>query len=93
MIVTMRKGENDKEFCEQATHLVTDYLSGDLDRQTAEIFEAHLRQCPDCVSFLKTYKGAIRAGKSLDCTDLPTSMETRLREFFKERIRLGRTKK
>ncbi len=89
----MPKVESDKEFCEQATRLVTDYLSGDLDRQTAEIFEAHLKQCPDCVSFLETYKGAIRAGKSLDFADLPVSMETRLREFFKERIKLGRTKK
>ena len=88
----MRKGGSDNEFCEQATRLVTDYVSGDLDPQTVEIFEAHLKQCPDCVSFLETYKESIRAGKSLDCADMPASMESRLREFFRGRIGGGRPK-
>ena len=89
----MPKGGSDKEFCEQATRVVTDYLSGSLDKQTVELFEAHLKQCPDCAAFLETYKEAIRAEKSLDCADLPASMETRLREFFRERIARGQPKK
>jgi anti-sigma factor RsiW len=88
----MRKGGSEKEFCEQATRLVTDYLSGDLDRRTVEMFEAHLRRCSDCVSFLETYKEAIRAGKSLECEDIPISMQSRLREFFRERTGRGRSK-
>jgi anti-sigma factor RsiW len=88
----MRKAGSEKEFCEQATRLVTDYLSGGLDRQTVEMFEAHLRRCPDCVSFLETYKEAIRAGKSLDCKDIPASMQSRLREFLRERTGRGRSK-
>jgi anti-sigma factor RsiW len=88
----MRKGGSDKEFCEQAARLVTDYVSGGLERPTVERFEAHLKKCPDCVSFLETYKEAIRAGKSLRCEDMPASMQMRLREFFRERIGHGRPK-
>jgi hypothetical protein len=63
-----------------------------LDRQTVEMFEAHLRQCPDCVSFLETYKEAMRAGKSLDCEDMPASMQSRLRDLFRQRMGRGRSK-
>jgi anti-sigma factor RsiW len=88
----MRKTASEKEFCEQAARVVTDYLSGDLDRRTVEMFEAHLKRCPDCMSFLETYKEAIRTAKSLDCEDIPASMRTRLREFFRERTGRGRSK-
>jgi anti-sigma factor RsiW len=88
----MRKSGSDKEFCEEAARIVTDYVSGSLDRPTAERFEAHLKECPDCVSFIETYKEAIRAGKSLSCEDMPVSMQVRLREFFKDRIGRRRPK-
>ena len=81
-----------KEFCEQATRLITDYLSGELDARTFDIFEAHLSQCPDCVSFLETYKEALRVGRSVPCDDIPPEMETRLRELLRERIERGRRK-
>jgi anti-sigma factor RsiW len=84
--VIMTQARVDKEFCEEAARIITDYVSGGLDRPTVERFEAHLKECPDCVSFLETYKEAIRAGKSLSCEDMPASMQVRLREFFKDRI-------
>ena len=81
-----------KEFCEEATALVMDYLSGELDRPTAEAFEAHLGQCPDCAAFLATYKKTLGAARSLKCEDMPAEMQARIEGLLRERIGRRRRK-
>lgn len=50
--------------CKDATDLILDYLSKELDSETAAEFEEHLSKCPDCVAFLNTYKRTIQLTKS-----------------------------
>lgn len=76
-----------KEFCEQATRLIADYLSGELDRKTAIALEKHLILCPDCVSFLTTYKETLRAARSLRYEDMPAEMQERVHEFLRGKIK------
>ena len=75
-----------EEFCRQATRLIMDYLSGELDRRTVEAFESHLAECPDCAAFLATYKKTLGAAHALKCEDMPAEMQTRLQELLCERI-------
>lgn len=45
--------------CQQVVELVTDYLDGALDSQTAALVEEHLAQCPGCHTYLEQIKQTI----------------------------------
>lgn len=42
--------------CKKATSLIQDYITSEVEPDTAKEFEKHLSTCPDCVAFLNTYK-------------------------------------
>jgi anti-sigma factor RsiW len=72
--------------CQRVTDVIIDYVSGDLDAEMTAIFEAHLRVCPDCVAFLNTYRGTIRATRSLAYDSIPEEMRDRVRQFLHKTI-------
>ncbi|MGH7802577.1 MAG: anti-sigma factor family protein [Thermodesulfobacteriota bacterium] len=72
--------------CKQATALILDYLTGELDPKTARLFEEHLMVCPDCVSFLNSYKETIKFTRSLSYEDIPSDMKKRIRRFLRDNI-------
>ena len=47
--------------CQELVELVTDYLDGALDEETADRFEQHLSVCPGC----ETYLGQMKETASL----------------------------
>ena len=57
--------------CEQATALLIDYITGELDPATTLVLERHLERCVDCVAFLRTYKETIRTTRILRYDDIP----------------------
>ncbi len=64
--------------CEQATALLIDYVTGELDPATTLVLEKHLARCVDCVVFLRTYKETIRATRTLRYDDMPGELQDRL---------------
>jgi len=64
-----------------------DYLTGELDAEGALRFEEHLRECPDCVAFLNTYRKAAQAPRLLRYRDMPADMQRRVRQFLWEKMR------
>lgn len=72
--------------CKQATSLILGYLTGELDPKTAWLFEEHLMICPDCVSFLNSYKETIKFTRSLSYEDIPSEMKKRIRRFLRDNI-------
>lgn len=72
--------------CQRLTYVIIDYVSGDLGAETTAIFEEHLRVCPDCVAFLNTYRGTIRATRSLAYDSIPEEMRDRVRQFLHKTI-------
>lgn len=50
--------------CREVSELIADYLNGELDEYVEISFEEHLACCPDCVSFLNTYKKTVELTKS-----------------------------
>ena len=73
--------------CQQVTALIMDYLSGEMGPETTSAFEQHLRDCPDCVAFLNTYKQTTLATRSLRHEELPLQMRLRVRQFLQEKIK------
>jgi anti-sigma factor RsiW len=51
------------ETCRDATGLILEFLSGELNPKTNSEFEQHLKVCPDCVAFLNTYKKTLELTK------------------------------
>ncbi len=49
--------------CRDATNLILEFLSGELDPEINSEFEKHLEACPDCVAFLNTYKKTMEITK------------------------------
>ena len=72
--------------CEQITEFIIDYISQELPEATHASFEAHLRNCPDCVAFLNTYRQSIRATRSLSVEAIPPEMLNRVATFLKSKI-------
>lgn len=50
--------------CRDASDLILDYINRELNPCTRIAFDEHLKNCPDCVSFLNTYKKTVELTKS-----------------------------
>lgn len=91
--IRRKKSSKDAETtCERVASLITDYLNGELDCETALAFEEHLSVCPSCVAFLNTYKKTIQATKSLRYEDIPPETEKRVLEFIQKKVKRFSTK-
>jgi anti-sigma factor RsiW len=49
--------------CRAFVEFLDDYLGGALTGERLAAFNDHLAACPSCVSYMKTYREAIRLGK------------------------------
>jgi len=69
------------------TDLVFDYLNDKLTPSVKRDFEQHLSICPDCVSFLKTYKRTVTTTRSIQAERLPPKVRENILAFLRKRIR------
>lgn len=72
--------------CKEITDLLMHYLTGKLSASTTRAFQEHLRICPDCVSFLNTYKKTVALNRSLRYEEIPAELRRRVRSFLKSKI-------
>jgi len=73
--------------CRQISELVFDYLNENLIPATKRDFEQHLSICPDCVSFLNTYKKTVAVTSSVNVEQLPPNVRENILAFLRKRIR------
>lgn len=76
--------------CTQMTDLVFDYLNGKLTPALKRDFEQHLRICPDCVSFLNTYKKTVQVTGSVVAEEIPPKVRSNILAFLRKRVRSSR---
>ena len=56
--------------CHEFVEFLMDYLDGTLPREQATTFDAHMDDCPSCLTYLETYRETIRLGKCVcGCSD------------------------
>ena len=70
--------------CDKATSLIGAYVQANLSSRMSLLFEEHLRACPDCVSFLNTYKKTLELAKSFLAADAPAESLARIRSRIVE---------
>jgi anti-sigma factor RsiW len=85
-------GRAQSAICREIAELLLDYMTGELDPETASAFEEHLRLCSDCVAFLNTYKKTVQVTRSLRHDSIPAELQRRALRFLKERTKKGRKK-
>jgi anti-sigma factor RsiW len=69
--------------CQQAVELVTDYLDGALSRRDRRRFEAHLKKCPNCSSYLEQIRTTIRLTGTIEPDDLTPEAKRDLTELYR----------
>lgn len=72
--------------CKEITSLMLDYLTGKLTPTIKREFTQHLRLCPDCVSFLKTYKKTVAATGKITPEAVPSRVQQNVLAFLRKRI-------
>jgi anti-sigma factor RsiW len=70
--------------CQELVELVTDYLDGALDDETAARFEQHLSVCPGCETYLDQMKETASILGEIPVETLSEEMQTRLLETFRD---------
>lgn len=70
--------------CDECVELLVDYLDGELPPERARALELHLDLCPPCVAFVNTYRGTVRAARTLQSEDIPPEVTQRLIEFLRK---------
>jgi hypothetical protein len=66
--------------------LIFNYVNDRLSPRLTAEFEQHLRICPDCVSFLNTYKKTVVAAGSLNYTAIPAKVRNNVLAFLRKKI-------
>jgi hypothetical protein len=73
--------------CGSVVKLLADYLERRLPTDVRGDLDAHLRECPRCVTQLRTYESTVSLLRSLREEDLPPDLRLRVRSFLDARCR------
>jgi anti-sigma factor RsiW len=72
--------------CKEITDLIVGYVLNELSPTVRRHFRQHLRICPDCASFLNTYKKTVASTRSLRAQDLPAKVRKNILDFLRARM-------
>ncbi|HEU4343909.1 MAG TPA: anti-sigma factor [Candidatus Binatia bacterium] len=81
-----KKAWTDKS-CKEITELVYDYLNDKLSPAVKRDLKQHLRLCPDCISFLNTYKKTVAVTRSFNSEEIPPRVRDNIWAFLRKRMR------
>jgi len=70
--------------CQELVELVTDYLEGALDEETADRFERHLSVCPGCEAYLNQMRETASLLGEIPVETLSDEMQTTLLDAFRD---------
>jgi anti-sigma factor RsiW len=70
--------------CQELVELVTDYLDGAMDDETADRFEQHLSVCPGCETYLDQMRETASILGEIPVETLSEEMQTTLLDTFRD---------
>jgi anti-sigma factor RsiW len=73
--------------CRQLTDLILDYVNDRLQPELRHELERHLSICPDCISFLKTYRKTMALTRRFKPRQIPRAVRASTLRFLRERMR------
>ena len=82
-LATSNVSDEHKFNCRSVADRLIDYVTGGLRGELAKKFKEHMRDCPDCVAFLNTYRKTIQATRSLGYQVIPKEALERLHRMLR----------
>jgi len=77
--------------CRELIDFLMDYQAGELPAAQHASFEAHLKLCPPCVDYLRTYEETVKLGKGA-CADPDDAVDDQVPEELVQAILNARAK-
>ncbi len=72
--------------CKESIHSLLEYVEGELsDAQALELRE-HLRACPPCVDFMKTYRATPQLARRALVEQMPQELAIKLKAFLRSKL-------
>ncbi|MBX5480783.1 MAG: zf-HC2 domain-containing protein [Myxococcaceae bacterium] len=73
--------------CKDSIHRLLEFLDGDLSPEEHAQLEEHLKWCPPCMEFLRSYKATPGMCRKALAAKMPEELANKLSEFLRNRIR------
>ncbi|HEX6768709.1 MAG TPA: zf-HC2 domain-containing protein [Candidatus Binatia bacterium] len=73
--------------CKQIADLLVDYLTDNLRPKLKQEFARHLSLCPDCVSFVNTYRKTVQSTAALRSEKIPAKVRDNVLNFLRNKLR------
>lgn len=74
--------------CKEIVENIIGYIEAELDDKTLEELEKHLRDCPECQAFVRTYKKMLElTGKLKERTFVTPEIRKKLKELLISKIK------
>jgi anti-sigma factor RsiW len=70
--------------CNELVELVTAYLDGSLDQDTAARFDVHLLECDGCENYLQQFRVTVHTLGAVGDTSLDPAFRDRLMTAFRD---------
>lgn len=74
--------------CKDVVENIVEYIDNELDDKTLYELESHLGGCPECRSFVNTYRRMLQLSGNLKNKKFVTQeVRNRLKDFLKSRVK------
>jgi hypothetical protein len=73
--------------CKEIADLLSKYLNNSLQAQVKRQFETHLKICPDCAAFLKTFRKTVSVVHAIRAENMPENVRRNILGFLQSRAR------
>lgn len=76
--------------CREFIDFLMGYLEGELDPEVRAAFDGHMEACPQCVTYLDTYRKTVRLGREVLCEEPGAPVPDEVPEALVAAIRAAR---
>jgi anti-sigma factor RsiW len=80
----MSEDSHTPQRCRALFEKMSQYLDNELDKDTRNAIEEHLKQCPPCRACLATLSRTVSLLKNLDNAPVPEKLTQRLQKLFQQ---------
>ena len=71
--------------CKDVVKMLSEYIDGECSSEERALIDAHLADCPNCITFVNTFRKSISMAKDLLYVDIPEDLRERLHKVLDDK--------